>query len=195
MTDRNDDPIKALWRAQSTEVPAMSVSYVRHRTGELHRAFRIRNLLEQGSSLVALAGCLIVIVMAPHPWIKSAAALLLIGGAYAQVQWRRRTASLRSVPSESSASSLEFYKRELERKRDVHLTLWRWYLLPMAPGVIAMLTWNFFVDPQTKGTSAPWAVLGMLTIWIVFSVIYERYKAAQCQREIDALSGLTEPGR
>jgi CDP-diglyceride synthetase len=194
MTDRNDDPIKALWRGQSTEVPAMSASYVRHRTGELHRAFRIRNVLEQGTSLLALAGCLIVIVLAPHPWIKSAVALLLIGGAYALFQWRRRTASLGTDPSESVTASLTFYKHELERKRDIHRTLWRWYLLPLAPGVIGVLSWNFFGDPQTRGTSAPWVVLGLLVVWIVFSVIYERYKAAQCQREIDALSALeTDP--
>ena len=193
MTDRNDDPIKALWRAQSTEVPAMSVSYVRHRTGELHRTFRIRSWLEQGAGLLALAGCLVVMLMAPHPWVQSAAALILIGVAYGMWQWRRRTASFRTDPSESSAASLSFYKRELERKRDIHRTLWRWYVLPMAPGVVAMLSWNFFGDPQTRGTSAPWGVLGMLVVWLLFSLIYERYKAAQCQREIDALSALGEP--
>jgi len=190
MTDHNDDRIKALWRAQSTEVPAMSVSYVRHRTSELHRTFRIRNWLEHGGSILGLAICLIVILVAPHPWVKSGVALLLIGGAYAMFQWRRRTASLRTEPSQSSVATLAFYKHELQSKRDIHLTLWRWYLLPLAPGVIAILSWNFFGDPQTKGTLAPWGVLVMLVVWIVFSMIYERYKAAQCQREIDALSGL-----
>ncbi|GFE79885.1 hypothetical protein GCM10011487_18850 [Steroidobacter agaridevorans] len=193
MTERNDDPIKALWRAQSTEVPAMSVSYVRHRTGELHRAFRIRNWLEQGAGVLGFAGCLVVILMAPHPWVKAAAALILIGGAYSGWQWHRRTASFRTDPSKSSEASLSFYKHELERKRDIHRTLWRWYLLPIAPGVIAMLSWNFFGDPQTRGTSAPWGVLGMLVVWLVVSLIYERSKAAQCQREIDALSALAEP--
>jgi len=190
MTDHDDDPIKALWRAQSTEVPAMSVSYVRHRTSELHRTFRIRNWLEQGSTILALAACLFVILVTQHPWVRSGATLLLIGGAYAMFQWRRRTASLSTEPSQSSVASIAFYKRELELKRDIHSTLWRWYLLPLAPGAITILSWNFFGDSPTKGTLAPWGVLGMLVGWIVFSVIYERHKATQCQREIDALSGM-----
>lgn len=189
MSDSND-PLKAMWRSQSTEVPAMSATYIRHRARELERGFRVRSLLEQGTSALGIVGCLVVLFVAPHPWVKAAAALLLAGVAYALIQWRRRTAALRIDPSDAVEAGVVFYKRELERKRDIHLTLWRWYLLPMAPGVIAILTWNFFGDPHTRGTAGPWGPLAMLVVCIVGSVIYERHKAAQCQREIDALASL-----
>jgi hypothetical protein len=81
-----------------------------------------------------------VIVMAPHVWIKAGVALLLAGIAYAMAQWRRRAAPNNARVFESVDASLVFYKRELERKRDFHRTLWRWYLLPIAPGTLAMTT-------------------------------------------------------
>jgi hypothetical protein len=121
---------------------------------------------------------------------KAGVALLLAGIAYSMMQWRRRVGASRTHAFESTDAGLVFYERELERKRDFHRTLWRWYLLPMAPGIIAILTWNFFGDPRTRGTWTPWVVAAMLIVWIVFALMYERIKAAQCQREIDSLSSL-----
>jgi hypothetical protein len=190
MSDVNDDVVKAVWRSQPTEVQTMSISYVRHRASELERAFRIRSVLEQGTCILALIWCACVIAMAPHAWIKAGVALLLVGIAYAMMQWRRRAAAHGPDAIESIDVGLVFYRRELERKRDIHRTLWRWYLLPMAPGVTAILTWNFFGDQHTKGTWTPWIVAAMVLAWIAFAVIYEWFKAAQCQREIDALSTL-----
>jgi hypothetical protein len=188
MSDVSDEPVKAIWRSQPTEVQVMSATYISHRASELTRSFRIRNVLEQGACWIALIWCVCVIVMAPSVWIKEGVALLLLGIAYAMLQWRRRMAADRATPGfESIDTGLVFYKRELERKRDIHRTLWRWYLLPMAPGAFAILAWNFFGDPHTKGTWTPWIVAGMLFIWVVLALIYERFKAAQCQREIDAL--------
>lgn len=168
----------------------MPVSYVRHRARELERSFRVRNLLEQSACVLALICCVGVIAMAPHAWIKIGVALLLAGIVYSMVQWRRRATGHRSQVFESVDASLVFYRRELERQRDIHRTLWRWYLLPMAPGTTVILMWSFLGDPHTKGTSTAWIVVGMLLIWITFAVVYERAKAAQCQREIDALASL-----
>jgi hypothetical protein len=190
MSEMNDDPIKAVWRSQPTEVPTMPISYLRHRARKLERSFRVRHYLEQSAFVLALILCVRVIAVAPHAWVKIGVALLLAGIVYSMVQWWRRARDHRSQGFESVDASLVFYRRELERQRDIHRTLWRWYMLPMAPGVGVILMWSFLGDAHTKGTLTPWIVLGMLLIWITLTVIYERAKAAQCQREIDALASV-----
>jgi hypothetical protein len=190
MREMNPDPVKAVWRSQPTEIPAMSISYVRHRASELDRSFRFRNFFEQSTCVLALVGCAVVLVVGPHVWVKVGAALMAAGICYSLFQWRRRVAAPRPQVFESVDAGLVFYRRELERRRDIHRTLWRWYLLPMAPGAAVFLTWSLIGDPHTVGTLTPWLVVGMLVTWTTFAVIYERAKAAQCQREIEALASL-----
>ena len=162
----------------------MSSAYLQHRANELRRAFRRRNAIEQGTAVVTLIACAIVLVTTPGYWAKSSLILLIIGMSWALLQWRRRA---RAGSSVASATSVTFYIRELEHKRDLHRTLWRWYLLPMVPGAVALLAWKLFGDPNTRGTWTPWIVTVLLVLWTVGSLIYERAKAAQYQREIDAL--------
>jgi hypothetical protein len=190
MNEIKEDAVKAVWRSQPVEAATMSIAYVRHRASELERAFRVRSLLEQGVGLLVLIWCAYVIVVAPHLWIKAGVALLLAGIAYSMVQWRRRGIPNKTQAFESVDASLVFYTRELERKRDFHRTLWRWYMLPMAPGILAILAWSFIGDQHTRGTWTPWVVAAMLLVWTVLALIYERVKSAQFQREIDALSSL-----
>ena len=185
MNDLDDTRAKRLWQSQSTEIPAMSTTYLRHRASELERAFKLRNYIEQGSWLLALLSCSILIFTAPDHWFRASMALLLIGIGWAMFQWRRRTAKR---PSLAADTGLAFYIRELEHKRDLHRTLWRWYLLPMMPGAVALLTWKLFGDPGSRGTWTPWIVAGLLLVWTAGALIYERAKAAQYQREIDALT-------
>lgn len=188
MSDLNDDPLKALWRGQPAEVPAMPVAYVRHRVTELDKALRIRNALEQGACVVALVWCAVIFATASDIWLQIGVGLLLLGVAFSFVQWRRRVAVQRAQGSESACTGIVFYRRELERKRDMHRTLWRWYLLPMMPGAVVVLTWNFFGNPAMSGTPTPWIALAVTTIWTAIFLFYERAKAAQYQREIDALA-------
>lgn len=190
MSDLNDDPLKALWRSQPTEVPTMPAAYVRHRVTELDKAFRIRNVLEQGACVLALVWCAVVVATAPDVWMQIGVSLLLLGVAYSLFQWRRRVAAQRPQASESASNGIAFYRRELERKRDIHRTLWRWYLLPMMPGAVVVLAWNIFGNPDMRDTPTHWIALTVTAIWIAIFLFYERAKAAECQREIDALASM-----
>lgn len=168
----------------------MPIAYVRHRVNELDKAFRIRNALEQGACVLALVWCAVVIATSSDVWLQVGITLLLLGIVYSLVQWRRRVAAHRPQASDAASAGIVFYRRELERKRDIHRTLWRWYLLPMLPGAAVVLPWNFFGHPELKGTLIPWFALATVVVWITIFLLYERAKAAQCQREIDALASL-----
>ena len=169
----------------------MSVSYLRHRASELDKSFRLRSRLEQGACFLGLIFCAGIILLEQELWQKVGAALLLLGGLYAIVQWRRRTAASAAPAFESAATGLVFYKRELERRRDIHRTLWRWYLLPIfVPAAAFLLLGIFFGDLQTRDAMSPWIVLGAMAVLNIFAVAYENTKAAQYQREIEALASL-----
>ena len=189
MSDMNDDPMKTVWRSQPTEVPAMSVSYLRHRAGELDKSFRLRSRLEQAACLLGMILCVGIVLLEQELWQKVGAALLLVGILFGFVQWRRRTAANAAPAFESAAAGLVFYKRELERKRDIHRTLWRWYLLPIfIPAAAFLALAMIFSDLQTK--LPPWILLVIMAVSMIFAVVYENTKAAQYQREIDALASL-----
>ena len=171
----------------------MSVSYLRHRAGELDKSFRLRSRLEQAACLLGMILCVGIVLLEQELWQKVGAALLLVGILFGFVQWRRRTAANAAPAFESAAAGLVFYKRELERRRDIHRTLWRWYLLPIfVPAAAFLLLGIFFGDLQTRDTLSPWMVLGAITVLNIFAVAYENTKAAQYQREIDALAYLDE---
>lgn len=187
MSDLNDASARRLWRTQPTEGPTMSMTYLHHRADELQRAVRLRNLIEQGACALALLGCAIMLLTARDAWLRVSLVLLIVGIGWAMYQWRRR---IHALPAASAADTgVAFYIRELEHKRDLHRTLWRWYLLPMIPGAVGLLTWKMFADPVTSGTPRAWVVSGLVLAWIAAGLIYERVKAAQYQREIDALTG------
>ena len=188
MSDSNDP--KAIWRSQPTEIPTMPISYLRHRATELEKSFRIRSVLEQGSCLLAIAMCLGIAVLEQEAWKKLGAVLCGVGGLYAFVQWRRRTAKRPNQTFEAAATAVVFYRRELERKRDIHRSLWRWYLLPCFLAGTAFLLLGIFFGDLPERTVSPWLVLAVMTVVVTAAAFYENYKAAQYQREIDALSAL-----
>ena len=186
MSDSNEAGAKQLWQSQPSEIPPMSTAYLQHRARELERAVRIRDFIEQGSCVLTLLACAVMIFTVPDHWLRAAMVLVFIGVAYALLQWRRR---IRGYARNGTADTgLAFYVRELEHKRDLHRTMWRWYLLPIVPGTLALMTWNFFGDPDSRGTATPWIFMALALAWVIGALIYERFKAAQYQREIDALT-------
>ena len=168
----------------------MPVSYLRHRAAELEKSFRIRSVLEQGSCLLASAMCLGIAVLEQEAWKKLGAVLCAVGVLYAFVQWRRRTAKGPNQTFEAAATAVLFYRRELERKRDIHRTLWRWYLLPSFLAGNAFLLLGIFFGDLSERILSPWLVLGVMTVVVIAAAFYENYRAAQYQREIDALTAL-----
>ena len=55
------------------------------------------------------------------------------------IQLRRR-GTARSLPADADTrASIQFHKLEMERQRDALRTVWRWYLLPLVPGLAAII--------------------------------------------------------
>lgn len=193
MSEMNNDPMKALWQSQTTEVPSMQFSYLRHRAEELEKSLRFRSVLEQGACFVGLIVCAVIIAFEQEPWKKLGAAMLLVGTSYALFQWRRRTLSKSVRSFEPASAGLEFYRRELERRRDIHRTAWLWYGLPIfIPATAFLILGMVYGDVHAND---PWLVIGLIVVSIILSLVYERTQVAKFQREIDALTSLDANGQ
>ena len=187
MSEDHSDDVR-LSRSQATEAPVMSIRYLRHRTAELERSIVLRACVEQFGLALGIANCASMLTKAQDGWASVTLGLMLVGLAYAWFEWRRHAAPRRVHDLGSAEAGVTFYIRELERKRDLHRTIWRWHLLPMAPGLIAVLAWKFFGDPQTRGIVEPWMIAAFVFAWVASALTYERFKAAHYQRELDALA-------
>jgi hypothetical protein len=98
----------------------------------------------------------------------------------------RKRASPRTLPQDLGlTSSVEFLRKELERQRDARRTVWRWYLSPALPSVLAF-TIGFYFLP--RGGLVLASIIGAMFAvdFAVIAKLNER-AARRLQRQIDEL--------
>jgi hypothetical protein len=94
--------------------------------------------------------------------------------------------------SASTADHLAFYRRQLERQRDLVASVSRWYLAPFVPGFLLCIVSNTIERPGPAGRGVlPWiaAAIALSVGALVFLGIAKlnRMAARKLQREIDTL--------
>jgi hypothetical protein len=83
--------------------------------------------------------------------------------------------------------SLQAYRAELERRRDIYLQAWRWSILPMLPSALVLLIGGAVYD-QRPHAILQYGLLGLLVIVAtVLAVRNQRGKVKTFQQELDAL--------
>jgi hypothetical protein len=131
-----NDP-RDLWQSQEDEAMTITIDEMRRRAAWLERRIRWRNAREYGAAAVVF---IMLALQAPrnHGWRLTPLVLITLGVVYVVIQLHRRGA--RQMPYDAAMrTSLEFYRDELERQRDALHSVWRWYLLPMVPGLLAVM--------------------------------------------------------
>jgi hypothetical protein len=181
MSDPERD-IHRLWRNQPREEHAMSVDDVRARAERLQQRVRRWNVVG--------AAVFVVVVVAEawqvwiHPDLLERVGDALTAAALTYVMYRFRPyAAARSMPASLGlTSSVDFYRRQLARQRDLASRPWR-YLVLFVPGVGLSLFGRALDRPaaQTFGIAAFGVVLFLAVAW--FNV----RTARRLQREIDEL--------
>jgi hypothetical protein len=136
--EMNPNDPRDLWQGQEVEKVVVTVDEVRRRAAQFQRRIHQRNVREY------VAGVLVIAVFAlqfrrVEGWHLAPAVLSIAGTIYVMFQLYRR-ASARPLPADAGIrASIEFHRVELERQRDAAHGVWRWYLLPFVPGVVAVL--------------------------------------------------------
>jgi Flp pilus assembly protein TadB len=176
------DNLKDLWQNQNVEPIVMSLEELRRKAAEFQKRIRHRNLREYVASGVVLVA--FSYYLWRFPAMRLACSLILAGTLY--VMYQLHTKGAAKVVPESLAldTCLAFHQRELERQRDLSRDIWKWYLLPFVPGLIA------FVAAMLQSTG--W-IRGLLSILFCAAVFYFGWRlnkraADKLQRQIDELN-------
>ena len=196
----NNEPstsLQSLWQSQPVESRQLSDEEIRVEAMRFQRTVRYRNLLEH------VAAQAVLIFFSWYGWTadtwlsKAGAGLIVLGTMYLIFQLYTRAASLPVPLGEDSdgvaESCIDFHRRELERQRMLHRTIWRWYLGPLVPGLVVLFI-DRFLEAWARGgmrviISLAAAVVSVLTFVAIGWVNAAR--ARELEREIDALR--TEP--
>jgi hypothetical protein len=182
-----EDRIKEIWQCQPLEGIQMSADQIRRRAGTFQKKILWRNVREYAAGLIAAVLFGFFFVTSHDTLFRVGCALLIAGLAY--VAWHlHRKGSARSVPAAvGAASSLQFYRGELERQRDLVASVWWWYLGPLIPGLILFAVSAALADPHPHKLGVLALVYGLCAGLFIF-VWKLNARAAHClQRLIDEL--------
>ena len=150
MSECEADAAKRKSHVESTRVLVVSARYFRHRAREIERSFLIRAFIEQVGLAVGIALCALSLSRSQDVSRPLCLGLMLIGLVYVYLQWRGHSAVRHSSGVGSSDQTIRLYRQVLERTGELHRTFWRWHVLPMTPGLIAIFIWQIHGDGDAR---------------------------------------------
>ena len=179
----------AIWRDQPEERCAVNLEQiVKRRTDELGSSTRSEILMSIGAALLFVG--VMAWRLAPYRdhilQVGYAAAIAWVAVTVYRFRrriWRRPTVSADAM----AASGVEYYRRELEQRRDHLRRAWLWHgpLLLACMVLTAILTGETFSGYQPLRNVLP--LVALLAFWTGFGLIRRRRQAKELQREIDEI--------
>ena len=186
MTDSlPNDTLQALWQSQSSEQAAMSLEQIRERARYLERRVVRRNRREYIAAVFVVIAYGVILWRAPSAAVRIGAALIL--AATAVVCYRLRVhGSAAALPDNVGIkSSLELYRAQLERQRDLLRSVWLWFLLPFVPGFVVGLVGYARAQPNLRSATIGYGFVALI-LGIGLHVLNHR-AAVRLQRALDRL--------
>jgi hypothetical protein len=184
-----ENHMKEIWQCQPVEDIQMSTEQIRKRAGRFEKKIWWRNVREYAGALIASVLFASFFVKSHDVVFRTACGMIVVGMAYAVWQLHRKGAS-KSAPEEmGSASSVQFYKSQLERQRDLAASVWWWYLAPLVPGLVLFAASSAVSDPR-PGRLMGLALFYGFTVGLFIFIWKLNARGARClQRQIDELDG------
>ena len=193
------DDIRSLWQAMPVQTAVISIDEMRARAKAFEKKIHRRNYIEYAASVlvVGIFGWYATLPVAATPlWPISN--LLIIAGVLVVVVNLRRKAHAAAPPASASAEALVAFQRaEFVRQRDALKTVWRWYILPVIPGVVLwFIAMGMGAAAAAKDPVRVMIALGgagAVTLLVFAAIILlNLLGAAHLQRQIDALDRFSE---
>ena len=170
----------------------LSLDELRSKASRFKNRIRRRNLRE------FLASISIVLVFGWSLWrtpalVERIADALIIAGAiyYAWHLWNRGTP--KSLPADlGRTDSLQFYRGELERQRDLLRSAWLWAIGPLVPGLALFFAYGIATAPPAK--RLPLMAFGAVSAaFLAFVARLNRRAARRLDRRLAELSNELAP--
>ncbi len=191
MSDRikaEDDP-GCIWREQpEEELPVNLEHIVKRRTEELSSSTRSEILMSIGAALLLMGVVAWRLQIVHERLLEFGFAGAIVWVALSLYAFRGRIWRWNSARRDAlAATGLEYYRRELERRRDHLKNAWLWYG-PLALALVilvAVLTGRANIAFQPLRNIMP--LVALLAVSTVFGVWRRRLQARDLQREIDEI--------
>jgi hypothetical protein len=182
------DP-KQVWQNQPREISKLTLEkFIQRKARDVHAKTRDGLSTHFVLMVLAVACSGFGLIRANDPLQRTAFGCAIAWALAAQYAMHRGMWSP-SLPAESGlATSLEFYRREIERRRSLARRFLGWSFGPM------VLTIAVFVIPIVREGVKRWLLpnmlpfLGLLVLWIAGIFVLRARARHQLQREIDELA-------
>jgi hypothetical protein len=187
----NPDPnhqAQQLWQSQPVEGTKMSADVIRQRAGSFERKISRRNLRESITSLLVIGFFSYSFATTPGILLRVTWALFIAGMIWIIIQLRLKGTPKTMPAAMGSSSSVEFFRAELERQRDLVKSVWLWYLAPLVPGYFALNLACIFTFPRPSRWGSL-ALIDAIFVAVFAGVWMLNQRAARClQHTIDELN-------
>ncbi len=192
---RNDihNDLQNLWQDQKSEVVRMSVEEIRLRAGKFEKKIYWRNAREYVAALIVVIYFAYQFLKGPDTLSGIGFGLTIAGMLFIMWQLHRKGAS-RAIPAElGSAAGLDFYRRELERQRDLVRGAGRWYLAPLVPGLVVLIVALARLNPRHLPHYG-WFLAGYSLVvaagfvWIWRLNVRAAHRLQRCIQDLDTLA-------
>ena len=181
MSERDTD-MQRLWHEQPRKERKMSIDEIRQRAQQFEQRTRRWNVMT-AVLLVAIVGVeLRQISIEPELLERVGDSLTIAAFVYLAYWYRRYTLGQTAPAGPATTQSIDFYRQQLIRQRDMSSHSWG-YLLPFVPGV-ALSVFGKALDRSPEQNVA----IAVLAVTLFVGVAWwHRRSARQLQREIDEL--------
>ncbi|HMN45688.1 MAG TPA: hypothetical protein PKE27_13995 [Povalibacter sp.] len=195
MTEDGTRTLQAIWAGQVTHPLHLSAAQLRARMEQFEKEIRRRNFRDYVSFALVLAGCGGAVLMVSNLLLRLGAALMAAWAIYCMHGlYRFGFIQREENPWEDGAQAcVAHHRRQLERQRDIVLS-WPWGIGLAIPGFV-LFSLGVVYSRAQPDWSIPIALIGCFAFLYVVLVIQGRARAAQWQREIDALAMLEGDAR
>jgi hypothetical protein len=188
---------RSVWQNQKTEGIRMSIQEVRRKAEKFERKLFWENALNYFVGLIGAA--FITYCLVSHRYPKDVLFRLglgLIVAAVFYILWQihKRSPSRRMPKEMGIVSCLEYYRKELEGRRDHHRRFWK-DIGPAIPGVVILWVAMARIHPSHLRPPG-WVLTGVIIVSVLIVLYFWRQstvRARKLQDEIDKLDALREP--
>ena len=172
----------------------MSLSDIHQRAERFQTRIKWRNWIEYGAGALVAAAFGAIAIDTPDWGIRAGAALTIAGVIYVCWQMGVRGGATRK---DEGQSWVEFHRAELVRQRDALASVWRWYIGPLVPGVLAIILATVFTPAAADIPLAARAATGLMSLaWValIFGGVgwLNARGARKLEAEIEALDRARE---
>jgi hypothetical protein len=185
------DDMKLLWRNQMTEAPQISLQRFRRKAHKLQKKGRREVYALSAVAAIFVSSLLFALAQTQATGQRIGLGLLAFWALLLPFQAHRM---LRLTPLASDAtlaSSIDFYRKQLERHRDYSRHIWRWGVVPFLLGG-ALYLWPAFRaiagNPKLAPNIMPFSIL--LGVWVAAFFYLRRRQLRKLRRKLDILDEL-----